>query len=328
MPQVEQPSDDAVANAAAHLRAGGLVAFPTETVYGLGAATVDGRAVARIYAIKGRPADNPLIAHVADVNSARTLTTRWDDRAERLAARFWPGPLTLVVPKSPIVPELSTGGRQGLAIRSPAHPVAQRLLRAFGGPVSAPSANRSGRVSPTTAQHVAEEFADARDLMILDGGPCAVGIESTVLDLGAADGDGVAARLLRPGSVTMEEIEAVIGPIERGTPRGQDASPGTRTSHYAPSTPAMLASREQLAEILARTTVRCAVLCAPDVPVHPPHTAIVMPTEAGRYATRLYAALREADAADADRIVIQLPPADAGGLWCAIIDRLRRACAG
>ncbi|MBL8674870.1 MAG: threonylcarbamoyl-AMP synthase, partial [Rhodospirillales bacterium] len=229
---VVPPDADGVTRAAASLRAGALVAFPTETVYGLGADATDDRAVARIYEAKGRPSFNPLIAHVLDVAQAREHV-EWTDTAGRLAARFWPGPLTLVLRRRPDcrVSLLCSAGLDTLAIRAPSHPIAQALIRAAGRPVAAPSANRSGAVSPTRAEHVVESLGDAVSVVI-DGGPCLIGVESTVLDLTTAP-----PTLLRPGGATREAIEALIGPVAAGPAIGAPGalhSPGQLESHYAP----------------------------------------------------------------------------------------------
>src|SRR3954471_1942381 len=213
------------------LRSGGLVAFPTETVYGLGADATNAAAVAKIFAAKGRPATNPLIVHVADLETAKRYTAVWNDAAQTLAAVWWPGPLTLVVPKRPEIVDAATAGRPTVALRVPDHPLALELLRAFGGPIAAPSANRSTHVSPTTAQHVREELGDAVDL-VLDGGPCGVGIESTVLDLTTT-----LPVILRPGAVTPEQIKAVIGQVHLFKGSAAEhvpaSSPGQQSIHYA-----------------------------------------------------------------------------------------------
>ncbi|HMN96901.1 MAG TPA: L-threonylcarbamoyladenylate synthase [Phycisphaerales bacterium] len=322
MPRIAPAADAAIMEAAARLRRGELVAFPTETVYGLGGSTLDAAAVDRLYAMKGRPADNPIIAHVHDVEAARRIVAFWDPRADCLVDRFWPGPLTLVLPKAAAVPDQATGGRTTVAVRCPSHPVARVLLRIFGGPISAPSANRSGRVSPTSAEHVAAEFAESESLLILDGGTCSVGIESTVLELSG----GARPRLLRPGAVTAEMIEQLIGPIDRAVPEGQDASPGTRSSHYAPRTPTLLVARREMAEMLRVAVPRSAAIAFEELEVPVPHIAIRMPADAEQYAARLYAALRDADSANAERILVERPESR-DALWEAVLDRLRRACA-
>lgn len=331
MPRILPATESALREAADRFRAGRLTAFPTETVYGLGGATLNPEAVARLYALKGRPADNPLIAHVLDEAAARALTARWDDRASALARVFWPGPLTLVLPRAAHVPPEAAGGRDTIAIRSPAHPVARRLLEAFGGPVSAPSANRSGHVSPTTARHVADDFADAvldhessdETLLILDGGACEVGIESTVLDLSTDP-----PTLLRPGSISREAIEAIIGPIYAPSIDEQGDSPGTRRAHYAPRTRSELLPREALRERLHAMNPRepAAALVFDAAIVPPPHRALVMPAHAAAYAARLYSALREADDLRLTRLLIELPPSRID-LWASIHDRLARAVA-
>ncbi|HEY8504049.1 MAG TPA: L-threonylcarbamoyladenylate synthase, partial [Gemmataceae bacterium] len=233
-----RPQPEIIARAASVLRAGGLVAFPTETVYGLGADALNPRAVAGIFAAKGRPANNPLIVHVADADQARGLTASWPDQAETLAARFWPGALTLVLPRGAAVPDVVVASGPTVAVRCPAHPVAAALIRAAGTPVAAPSANRASELSPTTAGHVVKAL-DGRIDLILDGGPTPGGLESTVLDLTSSP-----PRLLRPGLVPVGEIEAAIGPV--GRPPAPDAvelargplpSPGTLPRHYAPRTP-------------------------------------------------------------------------------------------
>lgn len=309
--------------AARRLSAGAIVAFATETVYGLGADTFNVAAIERIYALKGRPARNPLIAHVAGTAEARRVAAVWDERCDRLAARFWPGPLTIVVPRSADVPDRATAGWPTIAIRAPAHPVAQRLLQAFGGPISAPSANRSGHVSPTTARHVAEDFPDAADLYVLDGGSCAVGIESTVVDL-----SGAPARVLRPGSVPASALAEILGEVATPDLTAQAAGPGTEPRHYAPGAAAELVCTASLPGRLSKLREPAVVLCLDRGSVEAPHLAIVMPSSPRAYAARLYDALREADACGRSRIVIEDVPLDISeteGLWSAIRDRLRRA---
>jgi L-threonylcarbamoyladenylate synthase len=230
-----------VDNAVTHWREGGLVAIPTETVYGLAADATNGQAIARIYALKSRPQFNPLIVHVADVRAAIRYV-EWNDMAERLAEAFWPGPLTLVLKRRARsrISELVSAGGDTLAVRVPAHPVALQLLQAFNGAIAAPSANRSGRVSPTTAQHVRDEFgADAP--LIIDGGPCEVGLESTVLDI-----SGEAPVLLRAGAITRQMLEAALNCQLGAQQKGEGAlkSPGMLASHYAPSIPVRLNALE------------------------------------------------------------------------------------
>ncbi len=311
--------DDVIADAAARLRSGGVVAFPTETVYGLGADTYDVNAIEQVYALKGRPSDNPLIAHVLDVEQARRVTRDWDGRCESLAERFWPGPLTLVMGKSSDVPDVATAGLGTVAVRCPNHEAARMLLESFGGPISAPSANRSGHVSPTTAAHVEAEFPEVEDLLVLDGGPCRIGIESTVVDM-----TGDRPRILRPGSVTADEIRDIVGDVDMPSIRVQTHSPGTSPAHYAPRTRTELVTWEQMRVRLATLTAPAVVLCIDETSVQAPHQAIEMPGIPEDYAHRLYGALREADAMPFDLILIETPHEDEG-LWGAIQDRLRRA---
>jgi L-threonylcarbamoyladenylate synthase len=316
----------AVEMAATILRAGGLVAFPTETVYGLGAHALDPAAVARIFAAKGRPASNPLIVHVHDRESAQALARGWPDVAETLAARFWPGPLTLVLEKAHAVPDVVTAGGPTVGVRVPAHPAALGLLRAAGVPIAAPSANRSAEVSPTTATHVAASLGDRVDL-ILDGGPTTVGVESTVLDVTTRP-----PRILRPGMVTADELRGVIGPVTEGGTGGENGtlrSPGLMTRHYAPRARVAVVPPAELAAALGSGDGRAGLMTrGPAAPGGYPGAArvIAMPRDAAGYAARLYAALRELDAARVDRIVVEEPPA--APEWAAVRDRLARASAG
>jgi L-threonylcarbamoyladenylate synthase len=321
MPTFAEPTPPAITTAAERLRGGGVVAFPTETVYGLGGLTRHVGALDRIYALKGRPADNPLIAHVRDATEARSIVTGWSQTCDRLAGLFWPGPLTLVLARADDVPARATAGRGTIAVRAPRHPVARALLEATGAPVSAPSANRSFGVSPTTAQHVAADFADVDDLLILDGGACEIGLESTVLDCTTDP-----PRVLRPGSVTRPMLVEAIGDVDEIEATSQAASPGTSPRHYAPRTSAALVDPDELDEQLGAGSERAAVICFDASRVPSPHRAIEMPQGAGAYARRLYAALRAADEAGCARILIECPPAS-NEIWRAVLDRLRRATA-
>ena len=312
--------DAAIAEAARALAAGGLVAFPTETVYGLGADAGNGEAIARLYAAKGRPAFNPLIAHVASAAAAPKLA-RFDTAAERLAAAFWPGPLTLVLPKAADCPvaALATAGLDSVAVRLPQHPVAQQLLRAFGGPVVAPSANRSGHVSPTTAAHVLADLGGRIDL-IVDGGATPVGLESTIV---ACIGDPV---LLRPGGVPRAAIERVLGTAladafalnDQTAPR----APGMLASHYAPRTRLRL----DAADVGAREAL---LAFGPHLAQGAPLAVEVLNLSARsdliEAAANLFSHLRALDHAGADAIAVMPIPHD--GLGEAINDRLRRAAA-
>jgi L-threonylcarbamoyladenylate synthase len=319
VPKIVKADAAAIRKAASILRDGGVVAFPTETVYGLGCDTFNERAALEVYRIKRRPASNPLIAHVLDVHMAKRVVIGWDVRCQKLAEAFWPGPLTLVLPRRAEVAPSSIGGRSTVAVRSPSHPVARQLLEAVGAPISAPSANRSGRISPTKAEHVMAELADEPDLLILDGGSCTVGLESTVLDLSRAR-----PMVLRPGSITKDMLKPVIGDVAEPLYAGQGASPGTSLRHYAPRTRAELVERSAIERRLSSCPEPVAVLAfsAEDVPA--PHVAIVMPSDPKQYAAKLYEALREADGLDRSLILVERP-ADTGGVWEAVHDRLRRA---
>ena len=319
------PGPEDIAAAVARLRAGGLVAFPTETVYGLGADALSEQAVRLVFETKGRPATNPLIVHVGSAAMARTVVSQWPPEAEALASAFWPGPLSLVLPKAPHVPAVVTAGGPNVAVRCPDHPTALALLKAFGGPLVGPSANPSGRVSPTTAAHVRASFTGSQ-VLVLDGGPCRAGIESTVVKLG----DRV--EVLRPGLISAAEIARVLRqPVSEPSASGPGSrleSPGLLASHYAPATPLILCQHDRIPELLARPG-RAVVISHIRLTVPPPHTLRVMPAEARAYARDLYAALREADGSGADRILLVAPAAEGtdASTWLAILDRVRRAAA-
>ncbi|HEX9370684.1 MAG TPA: L-threonylcarbamoyladenylate synthase, partial [Roseiflexaceae bacterium] len=305
----EAPAKDVIARAAAALRAGGLVAFPTETVYGLGANALDAVAVGRIFAAKGRPAANPVIVHVARAEEARALAADWPETAARLAARFWPGPLTLVLPRREIVPDIVTAGGPTVAIRVPAHPVALALLAEAGVPIAAPSANRSTSLSPTRAEHVLRGL-DGRIEMILDGGPTAGGLESTVLDVTTAP-----PQLLRPGLITPAQIEAEIGTVWRSAGEAADGparSPGLLRRHYAPRTPLECVTEDgdALVEELLRSSERVGwIQFGSQLGLERPGLVVkVLPREPAGYAAGLYAALHALDTMGVDRIVVTLPP--------------------
>lgn len=292
--------DEEIARAAELIRAGCLVAFPTETVYGLGANALDADAVARIYEAKERPWASPLIVHVADEAMARAVTAEWPDAAHRLAKRFWPGPLTIVVKKAEIVPDLVTAGLDSVGVRVPSQAVALELIRRAGVPIAAPSANRFGHISPTTAEHVRAGLGDRVDL-ILDAGPAQVGIESTVVSL-RRDPPAV----LRPGMITLEQVEAATGlhwERELDLPHVSE-SPGLQARHYAPRTPFYVLESG-----------------APRPAGH--GRVIAMPSELRAYAAKLYAALHAADQEGWDWIAVETPPETAE--WAGILDRLRRA---
>lgn len=317
--------DPAVAAAAEILRRGGLVAFPTETVYGLGANALDAAAVARIFAAKGRPSYNPLIVHVADEASARELVREWPDAASRLATAFWPGPLTMVVHKRDVIPDIVTAGADSVALRVPSHPVALVLLRAARVPLAAPSANRSMELSPTTARHVERSLGDAVDL-ILDGGPTDVGIESTVIDL-----RGRRPAILRPGVLGARELEPVVGPLvapNELTDGEVRPAPGMLERHYAPRARLVLFERSEIDRIdeEARTAqgrgLRVGALVL-DATIAGADDVIQLPSDATRYARALYAALHDLDERGCAVVFAQRVPED--GAWAGVRDRLQRA---
>ena len=312
-----------IERAAQFLRAGGLVAFPTETVYGLGANALDAEAVARIYAVKGRPGTSPLIVHVASIDMAQSLVAHWPENANRLARRFWPGPLTLVLEKQlenqPVIPAIVTAGLPTVGLRMPAHPIALALIRAAGVPLAAPSANRFGELSPTTADHVRRSLGNAVDF-ILDGGPCQVGIESTVLSLTEPK-----PILFRPGGISRTELEAIIGPVvsaqevQAGALRtGAHPAPGLHPRHYSPRTTLYLVSNGKLPDQGQGIYLQRA-----SPPNRPNIKTIQMPTAVADYAAALYEKLHEADTANVDWIAVDLPPNAPD--WEAVQDRLRRA---
>lgn len=325
---VTDPNPDRIAQAAAVLRGGGLVAFPTETVYGLGANALDETAVRRIFAAKGRPANNPIIVHVTNVGEARRLVAVWPDTATRLAARFWPGPLTLVLPRAEVVPDAVTAGGSTVALRAPAHPVAQALLQAAKIPIAAPSANASSRLSPTRAEHVLYDL-DGRIDLLLDGGPCAGGIESTVLDLSVTP-----PRLLRPGLVLPHAIETVLGRIRTPLTAAEDPaaplpSPGMLARHYAPRAVLECVASDaarRMDELAAAGVTLGWLTFGPGREAWPDVTVVPMPDDAAAYAARLYAVLHNLDAAGVEHIVVELPPDEEA--WLAVRDRLRRAASG
>jgi L-threonylcarbamoyladenylate synthase len=310
--------------AVAILRAGGVVAFPTETVYGLGADASNPQAVARIYALKGRPANHPVIVHLARAAQLADWARAPTPHARGLAAAFWPGPLTLVLRRAPHVLDAVTGGQDTVALRVPAHPVAQALLQAFGGGVAAPSANRFGRVSATTASHVRAEFG-AEVVCVLDGGACEVGIESTIVDVSGAE-----PLLLRPGGVGIEALESVLGVPVTLPGASAPRAPGRLKAHYAPATPLMLVEADMAPELvrsLVRQDKRVAVLSFSALrPLLPGVAWFACAADPAGYAHALYANLRAADSSGSDVIVVERPPSRPQ--WAAVLDRLTRAAAG
>jgi L-threonylcarbamoyladenylate synthase len=306
---VDREMMDPIQKAADLLRRGQLVAFPTETVYGLGADATNRSAVRKIFTAKGRPSNNPLIVHVANAQTARRFALDWDDRATRLAGRFWPGPLTLVLRKKSEIVDEATAGLPTVGLRVPNHSMALELLRAFGGPIAAPSANRSNRVSPTRAEHVRQEFGETIP-MVLDGGACQVGIESTVLDLTGSP------RILRPGGIGLEAIQEVLGEsvVQATTTQAIHKpmlSPGQLPVHYAPAAPAYYYTPSQ------RHRIDAWAASHPNVAVLP-----VGGQTPAEYARQFYANLRQADAT-AQIILIEMPPDEPA--WTAVRDRLMRA---
>jgi L-threonylcarbamoyladenylate synthase len=349
MARILLPTPDSLTLAAETIRIGGLVAFPTETVYGLGANALDPDAVQRIFTAKGRPATNPVIVHISDAADLGRLAEEVPAAAP-LIDRFWPGPLTLVFVKKPSVPDIVTAGGPTVAVRMPDHPVALALLRAAGTPIAAPSANRSEQLSPTRAEHVAASLGDTVD-MVLDGGPCSVGLESTVLDVTVWP-----PRILRPGMVTAADIESVLdiapaeGPAAISTASGHPVaapaddiqsgarsdlpdsisadiarSPGQMTRHYAPRKPLTVTTDAAAAVIAAGGPA--AVLVLGDAPAGLPNAPhiITMPADPDRYAAALYAALHDADQSSAAAIIVEAVPD--GPRWRAVRDRLSRAAA-
>ena len=333
VPATQQAADDPlradIERAAAVLRAGGLVALPTETVYGLGADARNMAAVERIFAAKGRPANHPVIVHIASAEALTAWCAEVPPAAWLLAAAFWPGPMTLILRRDPRVLDVITGGQDTVGLRVPAHPIALELLRVFAGGIAAPSANRFGHVSPTTADHVRAELGTDVD-MILDGGACTIGIESTIVDL-----TGARPRILRPGGVSRAQIEAVLGiepaanaPDMVDTPRVS----GALASHYAPRTPVCWVDSAQLQEVLRSSslpdgvgvlTVGDAVMKDSVVGERAAVQWRVLPADPDAYARQLYAQLRELDELKLDLIVLEVPPDTPP--WEAVRDRLRRA---
>lgn len=291
-----------VSEAARRIREGGVVAFPTETVYGLGANALDAAAVARVFELKGRPQESPLIVHVASVEQAREVVADWPPLAEELARRWWPGPLTLVLPKRATIPSIVTAGLPTVGVRMPDHPLALALIREAGVPVAAPSANPFTQLSPTTAEHVRAAFGG--QVEVLDGGPTRVGIESTVVAI-----EGGKLKLLRPGMISLGEIEQVAAQAGAAHP-----APGMHARHYSPRTPLLLTQAPPGTEGAWVWHSRPAAAAA---------RAVKMPADAAGYAARLYSVLHELDAEGWPWIAVEPPPE--GADWDAIRDRLRRA---
>lgn len=304
--------------AVAALRGGALVAMPTETVYGLAADARNPDAVRKIFAAKGRPADHPLIVHLADAAQVGAWASDIPPAANALMRAFWPGPLTLILQKAASVDPVVTGGQDTVGLRVPAHPVAHALLQAYGDGLAAPSANRFGRISPTTAAHVRAEFPD-QDLLILDGGASRVGLESTIVDL-----SGPEPRLLRPGHVSQAQVEGLIGPLTLPADHEGPRASGRLLAHYAPTRPLDLVPHAAVPAYRALHAEPLAWLSAGHLPEG--CAGLSLPADSTGYAQALYAALRTLDAGTAKRIAVLLPPD--GPDWAAVHDRLRRAAAG
>jgi L-threonylcarbamoyladenylate synthase len=341
---VKQPAvadQDAIATAAAILEQGGLVAFPTETVYGLGADAENPAAVARIYEAKGRPNDHPVIVHVAPGADLDYWTTDIPAAARQLAQAFWPGPLTLILKRAAHIPDAVSGGQDTVGIRCPSHPVAIALLSAFKGGkggVAAPSANKFGNVSPTTAQHVRDEFGLSEDeassdeactasllSTVLEGGPSQVGIESTIVDLSRLATHGPV--LLRPGHISAQQIADVIGQLPAAPDQAAPRASGTLESHYAPRTPVTMLAHDELLAALAALqgkNIKVAVISHALPALSTPQQRL--PAEPAGYAYGIYAALRDMDQTGSDLILVETPPQDA--TWHGVNDRLRRSVFG
>ncbi|MEO7255759.1 MAG: L-threonylcarbamoyladenylate synthase [Casimicrobium sp.] len=336
IPWIEPPTEENVTRAVAWLRAGELIGLPTETVYGLAADAGNADAVSKIFAAKGRPVDHPLIVHVASSESAKAWAATWPDTAEKLAAAFWPGPMTLIVKRASHVLDVVTGGQDTVGLRVPSHPVAQAVMREFAGDkpattaasgLAAPSANQFGQVSATTAAHVAAEFPD-RLLLILDGGACDVGVESTIVDV-----SGDAVRILRPGRVRANEIERVLGvALANGSDDASDAPrvSGSLASHYAPRTPTIMLEERRLRTQLRAFRqahdsgpTRCVITHSFDVEPSAKLRAIRLAADAQTWEFELYSLLRALDSERYGQLIIEAPPQDTE--WDAVNDRVRRA---
>ncbi len=305
------------------LRSGELVVFPTETVYGLGANAADPAAVRKIFEVKGRPADHPVIVHLDNPRYLHRWVSALPPVAEKLAAKFWPGPLTLILPKAENVHDIVTGGQDTVAIRVPSHPRPQQLLTAFGGGIGAPSANRCARLRPTRAEHVRDELGDAVRI-ILDGGDSPIGLESTIVSC-----LGNEARLLRPGYITRSQLEQVVGKLAVGAPHGESVprTPGDRLLHYAPSTPLAIVASDDLeryaGEFVSRQEKVAVLAMRPPLDTQRYMTWINAGSKPAAYAHNLYNHLRTLDRTGCARILVQELPRDER--WAAILDRLQRA---
>jgi len=317
----ERPEKEPIAEAVEVLRDGGLVAFPTETVYGLGARAFDGVSVARIFSAKGRPATHPIIAHVLDEEGARLLAADWSALSSDLARAFWPGPLTIIAPKRTGVPVELTGGGDSVGIRAPAHPVARALIAALGEPIAAPSANRFQQISPTLAAHVVKSLGDAVDL-VLDGGACVHGIESTVISISSAG----EIHLLRPGSITIAQLRTHAPVIYESRIVADNArrdSPGLDAKHYAPRARLVLAARDRLSAMAAAMQGNVGLILSDKLAGSRAFAVHVLSDDPEHFASGLFAALHDLDDRNCDVILVEEPPSD--DAWIAVRDRLGRA---
>lgn len=297
------------------LKAGKVIAVPTETVYGLAGDACNEQAIRQIFALKNRPADHPVIVHIAGAEQLADWARQIPDTAFQLAKKFWPGPLSFVLKKADHVSSLVTGGQDTIALRSPNHPLTHEILKGFGGGIAAPSANRFGQLSPTCAEHVAKSFPELP--LIVDGGPCQVGIESTILDLSSN-----APRILRPGMISKEQIERVIGSSVEQAEKTSPRASGSRPSHYAPNTKTTLLKTKELENFILRATQRI-ILLSFDMHDEWPCKTFVMPKDPAAYAHIIYQTLHDADQKNFELIVIETPPTTPE--WSAILDRLTRA---
>jgi L-threonylcarbamoyladenylate synthase len=318
-----EPEKEVITKAAEVIRRGGLVAFPTETVYGIGADALNHQAVERIFQAKGRPGDNPIIVHVAEMGHLEILTDEVSPRASELVNRFWPGPLTLIYARSDKVPKVVTGGGDTIAVRMPKSEVALALIRAFGGPIAAPSANISGYLSSTTGMHVFGDLKGKVDL-ILDAGPVEVGVESTVLDITSSP-----PTILRPGAVTAEELVATIGEVILGKDiQLMRRSPGTRYRHYSPKAEVILVKEKEILGLIGQhidSGKKVGLITHHAYPDNEWVTTKAMPQDLREYARKIFAALRELDEQGIEHIIIE--EVEEKGIGVAIMDRLRRAAA-
>lgn len=319
MTRILSADTDSIREAASILRRGGLVAFPTETVYGLGANAESESAVRAMFAAKGRPVDHPVIVHLSEASQIDAFTAEVPDAAKKLASAYWPGPMTLVLRRNQWISNLVTGGLDTVGLRVPSHPVAQALLREFGGPIAAPSANRFGRVSCTRAQHVIDELTGRVDL-ILDGGECTVGLESTIIDISSGS-----PAILRPGAITAADVARVLGTLPTGQTPSAPRVSGSLTSHYAPAARVEIVTVDQLqtrASDLLSQGRQVAVLTPHPPPLDLRIHVLPLPDNSETLAHVLYDRLRQIDALGCDVALVTLPPNT--GLGAAIVDRLRR----